>query len=152
MSQNNWKKINQEICNVKVLLLGPARGFVKKEFEKNKIDYRHLYVDDTKEVSKMYKALDLYLVCSREEGGPKALLESLASGVPLITTNVGMAPDLNDGKSLIMVNDYDEISRNAKNIYVNKNFKKKLIENGIQHAEKFSIKNLINEYEGLWSR
>ena len=37
--------------------------------------------------------LDLYLVSSREEGGPKAIVESMASGVPLVTTNVGMAND-----------------------------------------------------------
>jgi glycosyltransferase involved in cell wall biosynthesis len=43
---------------------------------------------------KYYHALDLYLVTSRNEGGPKSVLESMASGVPLVTTAVGMAPDV----------------------------------------------------------
>ena len=42
----------------------------------------------------LYHALDLYLMTSREEGGPMALMESMASGVPVVATSVGMAPDL----------------------------------------------------------
>jgi len=41
----------------------------------------------------MLQALDLYIVASREEGEPKAILESMASGVPLVTTEVGQAMD-----------------------------------------------------------
>jgi len=36
----------------------------------------------------------LYIVASRQEGGPKAVLESMASGVPLVTTRVGQATEL----------------------------------------------------------
>ena len=37
---------------------------------------------------------------SRDEGGPKAVLESMATGVPLVTTRVGQAADLVvDGES-----------------------------------------------------
>lgn len=42
----------------------------------------------------MFAALDLYIVASRQEGGPKAVLESMASGVPLVTTRVGQAMDI----------------------------------------------------------
>ena len=38
--------------------------------------------------------LDMYMVTSREEGGPMGLLESMACGVPVVSTPVGMAPDL----------------------------------------------------------
>ena len=41
-----------------------------------------------------YNVLDLYLITSREEGGPKAILESWACGVPLVSTAVGMALDV----------------------------------------------------------
>ena len=47
---------------------------------------------------RLYKILflDFYLVTSREEGGPMGLLESLSTGIKVITTNVGMAPDFID--------------------------------------------------------
>jgi glycosyltransferase involved in cell wall biosynthesis len=42
----------------------------------------------------VYHAIDLCLVTSRDEGGPRAALEAMATGVPLVTTRVGQAADL----------------------------------------------------------
>jgi len=77
-----------------VLLSGPARGYVKAGLEKLGVPYHHFYLKSYAEVGRLFQALDVYLVCSREEGGPKAVLESMASGVPLVTTRVGQAMDL----------------------------------------------------------
>jgi glycosyltransferase involved in cell wall biosynthesis len=77
-----------------VLLTGPARGFVKAGLERLNIPYRHVYLEDYLAVAQAYRAIDLYLMTSREEGGPKALLESLASGTALVSARVGMADDL----------------------------------------------------------
>ena len=76
-----------------VLLSGPARGFVKRELTRRGIPFVHVEAaaDD---MPKLYHALDAYLVASRQEGGPKAILESMSSGVPIVSTRVGQAPDL----------------------------------------------------------
>ena len=42
----------------------------------------------------VYRAMDVCLVTSRDEGGPRAVLEAMATGVPLVTTRVGQAADL----------------------------------------------------------
>ena len=65
-----------------------------KGLESHEIPYRHVFLDDYRAIVGCYHALDLYLVTSREEGGPKALLESMASGVPLVATRTGMAEDV----------------------------------------------------------
>jgi glycosyltransferase involved in cell wall biosynthesis len=80
-----------------VLLSGPARGFVKRGLDAAGIPYKHEYYDNPDDVLELYQILDAYLVSSREEGGPKAILESLACGVPLVTTDVGMARDVLEG-------------------------------------------------------
>ena len=77
-----------------VLLTGPARGYVKHGLEKMGIPYKHTYYKYYPEVAEMFAALDLYIVTSRQEGGPKSILESMASGVPLVTTRVGQAMDI----------------------------------------------------------
>ena len=69
---------------VVVLLTGPARGYVKSELKKRKIKFVHIFVNSYKEIASFYNALDLYIVSSREEGGPKAIVESMASGVPML--------------------------------------------------------------------
>ncbi len=79
---------------VMALLTGPARGFVKQGLERLGIPFVHTYVETHAELVPCYHALDLYAVTSREEGGPMGLMESMASGVPVVSTTVGMAPDL----------------------------------------------------------
>jgi glycosyltransferase involved in cell wall biosynthesis len=76
-----------------VVLTGPARAFVKAGLERLGIPYVHVH-PPAAELPRVYRALDACLVASRQEGGPKAVLESMASGVPLVTTRVGQAMDL----------------------------------------------------------
>ena len=77
-----------------VLLTGPARGYVKRGLDRLGIPYRHEFLEDYRRLPTYYAALDAYLNPSREEGGPKGIIESMAAGVPVISTRVGMAPDL----------------------------------------------------------
>ena len=51
--------------------------------------FAHHYVESREELAKCYHALDIYLVTSREEGGPMALMESMSSHVPVVSTRVG---------------------------------------------------------------
>ena len=74
-----------------VLLLGPARGYVRRGLTARGIPFRHAYLRDYPAIAPYYHALDLYLVTSRDEGGPKTVLEAMASGVPVVSTRVGMA-------------------------------------------------------------
>jgi glycosyltransferase involved in cell wall biosynthesis len=87
------ERLNQKYP-LHVLLTGPARGYVKRRLEKKGIPYSHYYLNNYLDIGKYYKALDLYLITSREEGGPKAIVEAMACGVPLVTTDVGMAGDV----------------------------------------------------------
>ena len=102
-----------------ILLTGPARGYIKSELSKRKIKFIHIFVNSYKEIASFYNALDLYIVSSREEGGPKAIVESMASGVPIVSTNVGMAKDfIIDGYNGGLVDSFDpeEIAKKSLEI------------------------------------
>jgi len=77
-----------------VLLTGPARGYVRLGLDQHGIPHRHDFLSDYRDIVSYYHALDLYLVTSREEGGPMALMESMATHVPVVSTRVGQAEDL----------------------------------------------------------
>jgi len=88
------ENLKNRVTEIFVLLSGPARGYVKAELERIGVPYRHFFLKRYSDIGELYQALDLYLVSSRQEGGPKAVLESMATGVPLVTTRVGQTMDL----------------------------------------------------------
>lgn len=77
-----------------VLLTGPARGYVLRELQRLAIPCRHVLLRSREELAHAYHALDVYVVASRQEGGPKAVLEAMASGAPIVSTRVGQAATL----------------------------------------------------------
>lgn len=86
--------LRSSVPDLFVLLSGPARGYVANGLARLGIPFKHRFCERYEEVAELYQCLDAYLVASREEGGPKAVLESMASGVPLVSTRVGQAADL----------------------------------------------------------
>lgn len=91
---DTMRLLKDVVPELHVLLTGPARGYVKSRLSAAGVSFTHLCLDRYHDLPELYNALDLYLVSSREEGGPKAVLESMASGVPLVSTAVGQATEL----------------------------------------------------------
>jgi len=88
------KRIKNIIPHVFVLLSGPSRGYVKDNLKDAKIPFRHVLIPNYPQIAELYQCLDAYLITSRVEGGPKAILESMASMVPIISSPVGQAEEI----------------------------------------------------------
>lgn len=139
----------KENHDIFVLLTGPARGYVKKGLDKRGIGYKHIFLENYLEIPKYYNALDLYLVTSREEGGPKAIVESMASGVPIVSTKVGMSPDIiNDGYDgfLTDIEDVEGLVEKASKVIENKKLRDKLINNALNIVKDYSWENIAKRY------
>jgi glycosyltransferase involved in cell wall biosynthesis len=102
------EQLSRTLPELHFLLTGPARGYVRVGLERLGIPYRHMLLPDVDAVADMYPAIDVCLVASRDEGGPRAVHESMATRVPLVTTRVGQAADLvRDGENGSMVEPED---------------------------------------------
>jgi glycosyltransferase involved in cell wall biosynthesis len=88
------EQLARHLPGLHFLLTGPARGYVRAGLDRLGVPYRHLLLPDVEAVARVYPAIDVCLVTSRDEGGPRAVLESMATRVPLVTTRVGQAADL----------------------------------------------------------
>lgn len=129
--------LRARVKEVFVVLSGPARGFVKTGLERLGIPYRHVFLPDYARIGRLYHTLDAYLVTSREEGGPKAVLESMASGIPLISTRVGQAEDLvSDGENgwLVDVEDAEGLAYSLEQSVADSNTRRSVIDSGVQTA------------------
>lgn len=132
-----------------VLLLGPARGYVKRELEKRDIPYKHIFLKNYSVIPKYYNVLDLYLVTSREEGGPKAVLEAMATGIPIVSTRVGMAPEIiKEGYNgfLADVEDVEMLAEKARRILDDGAMAKKMTENALETIRNYSWEDIAKRY------
>lgn len=102
-------RLKNDIPNLWVLLSGPSRGYVINGLKNLGVPYRHYNLPDYEKVSSLYDCLDIYLITSREEGGPKACLESMSKGIPLVTTAVGQCKDIvKNGQNAMMTSVEDD--------------------------------------------
>lgn len=132
-----------------VLLTAPARGYVKEGLEALGVPYRHEILSDYLAIAEMYHALDIYLVASREEGGPKAVLESLACGVPLVSTRVGLAPDvIEHGHNgfLSDIEDVDTLAEHVSQLIEQPELRRQIVSNGLASVRPYDWKLITARY------
>ena len=113
------KEIYSENKNLKVILSGKRRNYIIKNLEEANIPYRYFEMAPIDVVNKLYNILDLYLVTSRVEGGPQAILECGITKTPIISTNVGVAPEILHKDSIFYGTDYKEAKPNTEYAYTN---------------------------------
>jgi glycosyltransferase involved in cell wall biosynthesis len=119
------KQLHARVPELHVLLTGPSRGYVMRGLAAAGIPYHHVMLRNYRQTANMYHALDAYVVSSRQEGGPKAVLESMATNVPLISTRVGQASDLvchGENGCLVDVDDVEGIVHWTERVLTDKSF------------------------------
>lgn len=145
-------KVCEQLCKqhkLHLLLTAPARGYVKQGLSAMGIPFTHLIVKDYREIAELFWGLDAYLVTSREEGGPKGVLEALASGTPLVSTRMGLAEDVaTDGKDALLadVDDVDQLSKHLAALIENKELRRKLVERGLERIQLFDWPKIAARY------
>jgi glycosyltransferase involved in cell wall biosynthesis len=135
-----------------VLLTGPARGYVRQALGRREIPYRHVLTRSREELARAYHALDVYLVSSRQEGGPKAVLESMAAGIPLATTRVGQAQELvEDGQNGLLcdVDDVEALVDALVRLVEDDVFRERVRAYGRTTAEAHALERLDPAWEAL---
>jgi len=96
---------------VHVLLAGPRRHWLRRMLSERNVPYTYvgriiegedndINILSQDEVSRLYHLMDVSVVVSRWEGGPRSILEAAATRTKVISTPVGLAPDVLDGKCL----------------------------------------------------
>lgn len=132
-----------------VILSGPSRGYVINQFDALGIKY--IYFKNLKfhNLNKLYNLIDLYIISSLEEGGPRAVLESMATGTPVISTKVGQAVDIiKDGQNGFLVEKQNPnlIAEISSHLFENQNIYNKVSYNSLNSSSKYEYYNLKNDW------
>jgi hypothetical protein len=96
--------------NTHVLLGGWRRQYIISRLESKNIPFTYFEKPDFDFVNKMYNSLDLYVVSSRNEGGPQSIPESCITKTPIISTDVGCAKIFLNKSSIYTFPDFESAS------------------------------------------
>ena len=101
---NIMEDINKDHPDLLVVLSGIRRTYIIRELEKRGIKYKYFEMIGLHDLNELYNCLDLYIVSSRVEGGPRAIVEAGITKTPIISTDVGIASELMPRESIYDVN------------------------------------------------
>lgn len=152
------KIISDKISNIYFILVGDvsntSRDFVadtKKRIKDLQIDDKIIFAGFRNDIPAMMKICDVFILPSRNEACPISLIEAMASGKPIISTNVGCVNDLLDnGKAGIIISSESpyELSNAILDLINNKEKCIELSNYAARRAEDlFSIKKFIQSIE-----
>lgn len=91
---------------IEVVLCGRNRQFLIENFKKIGVKYHYFQMVTLETINELYNCLDLYIISSRYEGGPRSIIECALTRTPLISTRVGIAPEFMDENSLFDVDNW----------------------------------------------
>lgn len=120
-----------------------------------------MYADSTEkfipyeEMVNYYSKIDILICSSKNEGTPGPILEALACGVPIISTDVGIVKEaLGKMQQKYILNNRtkEEMKNKIKDMIINNSKMKELSKENIKQSKKYSFANIANEYDQLFTK
>jgi len=109
-------------------------------------------------VNDLYEILsyaDVFLLPSQQESFGLAALEAMAAGVPVISSNAGGIPEVNEHEItgfIADIGDTDKMIEYTKKLLKNEHILSKMKINAKKRALKFDISNIIPMYQKLYEK
>ncbi len=136
-----------------------AKGWLYKSIfdivEKLKINEKVIFTGyiDADDLHLVYNAAEALVFPSFYEGFGLPILEAMACGCPVITSNISSMPEV-AGDAAILVNprNIEQISVAMKTIVTNRAMKIQLIKKGLIQAKKFTWEKTAKETKALYER
>ena len=97
-------------------------------------------------MNKLYNILDLYIISSRVEGGPRSLLECCLTKTPIISTDVGLVKKILKKKSIYTNKNLTKIFKNIKYSQLNST-----LDENYDSSKKYTITNSIKFFDNFLS-
>jgi glycosyltransferase involved in cell wall biosynthesis len=96
-------ELDKQRIRVVVVGDGPDRSDLSKAIAHNGLSDKVFLVGNTDNVGYYLRGADAYILTSRDEGLPIALIEALQVGLPIISTRVGTIPEIMDEDNCVFI-------------------------------------------------
>ncbi|TNE74206.1 MAG: glycosyltransferase family 1 protein [Bacteroidetes bacterium] len=145
---------------IKVYIVGDGaeRPYIETRSEEINVKYPETVTMTSwiKDIATFNSGMDIICLTSLNEGTPVSLIEAQASGVPVISTDVGGVRDVileNETGFIVPKNDTQTYAEKLLELIENEKKRESMSQNGWNHVrDKFSYQRLIADTERLYDR
>lgn len=103
------------------------------------------------ELPLLYSSAQVLVYTSLYEGFGRPILEAMACGVPVITSNVSSMPEVAENAAVLVdPKNVDEIRKSIKAIMEDKDLKKELVKKGLKRVKKFTWEGAAQKTADLY--
>ena len=99
-----------------------------------------------KEIVKYLNCADVFVLPSLAEGCPNSVIEAMACGLPIISSDLDFNYDILSKSNSILIDpmSVEQIAEAINKVYFDKEYRKQLSDSSIKAASKLGIKNRVN--------
>ena len=150
-----FSKVKSKIDNSKLVIIGtgPLKQQIEVQIKDKDLKNDVILLGLRKNPYKYLVKSDIFVLSSKHEGFPNVLLEALACGLPIISTDCKTGPReiLNNGNFgfLVKVNDPEDLARKMIFLAKDKVLLNKYSKKSKERAKIFDIKNKFNDWTNL---
>lgn len=155
------KAIHSDKIDIQTVFIGKPTSYEKKLLRfitENKMEKQVQFLSNVPEsdLSGLFRLAKCSVYISHFEGFGLPVIESMAAGCPVITSNVSCLPETAGGAAILCSpGNFGELGNQLKNLLENENLRNNLIQKGFDraklfHPEYFSEK-MISLYTGILS-
>lgn len=134
---------------------GMDRKSLEDEITKNNLSKNIILTGQIKNASQYLMAFDIYVSSSVKEGLPYSIMEAMAAGLPIVSTNVGGIPELLNAECGILVEPKNvySIASELEKIIADPLYRKKLGENAKKFAQsEFSFNAMLYKTNNAYAK
>jgi glycosyltransferase involved in cell wall biosynthesis len=152
-------QLRQKEVDGQLYIIGPEKDATFKQELTERIEQLHvqpyvhfLGVNTQQEIAKWMAAADVFVLPSHIEGFGLVALEAMSCGTPVVGTKVGGLQYLlaNDTGCLVEPKNADSLAAGIEKVWIDKNYRQTLIENGLKKAEQNDAAYLTSEVKKLY--
>ena len=155
---NAFKNINTKY-NSKLFLIGKDNGTLNELKDlviKQNLESKIKFLGFREDIAEILLAMDGYICASHTEGFSNAILEAMASGLPIVATKVGGNSEIikNEKNGLLVKSkDVNAITRAMTKIMEDSHLSQKLSKDALKTVnQKYNTKKMINSYIDVYKK
>ncbi|MEK7575524.1 MAG: glycosyltransferase [Patescibacteria group bacterium] len=147
-------RLSKEILDKCVCLIigdGPDKENLKFQISNLKLQDKIFLLGDISDAKKYLKAFDIFIMTSRYEGMPYALLEAMSANLPIISSRVGGIPELlGDSGMMFEANNIDDFISNLTNLANNQFLRDELSKKTSLRIKNFFFPEKLKEMKNIF--